>query len=135
MGAQWLDFDDFLEEFGHPFFIKVRNHPNLVNCNMSPAKLVFYQITALSFGIENPLKFMFFQDAIQDPIFSHFIRFYLQKCDLWTPFKIQWASKWHPKLYKWRPKALKKHRARSLFCDLETDSLPKGRPKSHRASF
>ena len=69
MGAQCLDFDDCLGSFGHPFLIKLRNHPNLLNCNNSTAKLVFHQIRPLNSGIENPLKFMFFQDAIQDPIF------------------------------------------------------------------
>ena len=69
MGAQWLDFDDLLEPFGHQLFIKNRNHPNLVNCNRSPAKHVFYHLRPLNLGIESPMKFMFFQDAIQDPIF------------------------------------------------------------------
>ena len=81
--------------FGHPFFIKLRNHPNLLNCSMSSAKLVFYQIRPLNFGVENPLEFMFFQDAIQDPMFPHLSRFYAQQIDLGTPFKIQWGAKWH----------------------------------------
>ena len=34
---------------------------------------------------------MFFQDAIQDLIFAHFIRFYDKPLDLWTPFKIKRA--------------------------------------------
>ena len=46
-----------------------------------------YQIRPLKFGIVNQLKFMFFQDAIQDPMFSHFSRFYAKQLDLGTPFK------------------------------------------------
>ena len=88
MGAQWLDFDDLLEPFGHQFFIKNRNHPNLVNCNTSPAKLGFNHLRPLNFGIENPMEFMFLQAAIKDPIFSDFVCIYAQKLDFWTPLKI-----------------------------------------------
>ena len=59
MGAQWLDFDEFGGPFRHPLFIEFRSHPNLLKCNFSIVKLVFYQIRPLNFGIESPLKFMF----------------------------------------------------------------------------
>ena len=52
MDAQWLDSDDFLEPFGHPFFIKIRNHANLVNCNSSTAKLVLLLHQAFNFSIK-----------------------------------------------------------------------------------
>ena len=41
MGAQRLEMYNVLEPFGHPFFIKIRDHPNLLDCNTSHAKLVF----------------------------------------------------------------------------------------------
>ena len=51
---------------------------------LQPAKLVFNPIKPLSFGIESPLKFMFFQDAIKDPIFFHFFAS-VPKTVIWAP--------------------------------------------------
>ena len=64
MGAQWVDFDDLLGPFGHMLFINFRNHPNLLNCNKHGVQTLLLQFQASHFGIENQLKFMFFQDAI-----------------------------------------------------------------------
>ena len=87
MGAQWLDFDDFLKPFGHPFPIKIRNHPNLVNCKKAPTKLVF-PAKAFAFWHQKSNEIQVFQDAIHDPIFSDFIWISANKLDLWTPFEI-----------------------------------------------
>ena len=74
LGAQWFEFNVLEGPFGHPFFIKFRNRPNLLNCNKHDVKTLLLLFQASHFGIENQLKkFMFFQDAIQDPIFTHFI--------------------------------------------------------------
>ena len=133
MGAQRLDFNNFWRPFGYSFFIKFRNHPNLLDCNKHGAKTLRLPFQAFHFGIANPY---FFCDTLLDPIFPHFNLMYDEKCDLWTPFKIQWGAKRHPKRhpksFKWRPKALKKHRTHSRFRVLGTDSLPKGRPKRRR---
>mgnify|MGYP000004933378 CR=1 FL=1 len=80
MGAQWLDFVDLLEPCGHQVFIKNRNHPNLVNCNRSPAKLVFYHLRPLDFGIESPMEFFFFFCFSRRDPGPHFILFYLNLC-------------------------------------------------------
>ena len=135
MDAQWLDFDELLEPFGHLFFIKFRNHANLVNYNISLAKFICLLHQALNFSIRNQLKFMFFQDAIYDPIFLILFEFISKKLDCWTPLEIQLGPKWHLESSNWRPKAIKKHRGRSLFRGLEIDTLPKGRPKRPKVHF
>ena len=55
MGAQWLNFGHFLGPFGHPFFIKFRDRPNLLNCNKHGVKTLLLPLQASHFGIENPL--------------------------------------------------------------------------------
>ena len=91
MGAQWLDVDHLLGLFGHPLFFNFRDHPNLLNCDKHNAKTILLPLQAFHFGIVNQLKFMFIQDVLQDPIFSHLIRFHFQKWEFGTAFKIQLA--------------------------------------------
>ena len=69
VGAQRLDFDDFLGPFGHPFFFKLSDHPNLLNCSTDNITTLLLQFEGSHFGIEHPLKLIIFQGAIQDPIF------------------------------------------------------------------
>jgi hypothetical protein len=103
MGAQWLDSDVFLGPFGHHLFIKLRNHPNLLNCNTSPAKLVLLN-QALELWQRKSIEIHVFSRRDQGPIFSHFIRFYLQKCKLGTPFK---NAQGPPKSTTWRKNIMK----------------------------
>ena len=69
MGAQWLDFEDFVGPFGHPFFINVRTHPNLLNCNKHCAKTIFLQLLASHFGIKNTLQIYVFSRRDPGPHF------------------------------------------------------------------
>ena len=78
MGAQGLDLDDLLGPFGRPFSSKFHDRPNLLNCNTHDAKTLLYNFRPFILALKNPLKFMFFQGAIQDQFFSHFICFYVQ---------------------------------------------------------
>jgi hypothetical protein len=71
MGAQSLDFDELLMPFGHPFFIKFRDPPNLLNCNKHGVKTQV--LLASHFGIENPLKIHVFSRHALGPIFLYFI--------------------------------------------------------------
>ena len=80
-GRPMARFDDLLEQFGHPFFIKFRIHPNLLNFN---AKLVFYPVRPLIFGTEHALKFMFFRDTLPDFTFPHFMLIFSKRCDFGT---------------------------------------------------
>jgi hypothetical protein len=73
MGTQMLDVDDLLMPFGHPFSSNFVTHPNLLNCNKDCVKTLLSPLLASHFGIENMLKFMFFQDTLLDLIFHHFI--------------------------------------------------------------
>ena len=68
----------------------------------------------------------FIQDAIQDTIFFHFIRFYVP--NFGTPFKIQWASKWHPKSTQWCHQLAEFLVGDWTFLDFETDWCCRGCP-------
>ena len=67
-----LNFDDFLASFGHPFFIKFRDPPNLLNCNKHGVKTLLLPLLASHFGIENPLKIHVFSRHPLGPIFASF---------------------------------------------------------------
>ena len=132
MGTQWLDFDDLGWPFGYPFFIKLRNHPNLLICIMHDVKTLLLQLLASHFGIGGPLQIHVFSRRDLAPHFC-FSPLY-PKLRLLDPFKIQWTSKLHHKSAKRRNNISKSNQAWT-FRDFGTDSLPKGRPKSHRGSF
>jgi hypothetical protein len=102
MGAQRLDFDYFLMQFGHPFSSNFVTHPNLLNCNKHGVKTLLSPLLASHFGIENLLKFHVFSRHALGPHFSSFYMNLCQKARFWDPFKIQWGAKWRPKSAKWR---------------------------------
>jgi hypothetical protein len=102
MGAQGLNFGHFLGPFGHPFFIKFLDRPNLLNCNKHCVKTLLLPFQASHFGIENPLKIHVFSRHPPGPHFSSFYMNLCQKARFWDPFKIHWGAKWRPKSAKWR---------------------------------
>jgi hypothetical protein len=79
MGAQGLNFGHFLAPFGHPFFIKFRDPPNLLNCNKHGVKTLLLPFVASHFGIENPMKIHVFSRHVLGPNFPHFMNFYVKK--------------------------------------------------------
>ena len=98
MAAQRLDFDDFLGPFGHLFFIKFRNHPNLLNCNKHNVKTQLLQFQASYFGIENKLEIHSSSRHALGSIFISCYSLYVKIIDFWTPFKIKLASIGDPNL-------------------------------------
>ena len=136
IGTQWFDFDDFGGRFGHPFFIKFRNHPNLLYCNEHYIKTVHLPFQASHFGIENPLKNHRFSRRDLGPHFFKFYSLLCQKARFWDPLQNPVGVKMATTPFtQWCPKPLNKHPRRLLFSDLETDSLPKGRPKRQWIHF
>ena len=77
MGAQGLDFGHLLVPFAHPFFIKFRDRPNLLNCNKHGVKTILLPLQASHSGIENPLKIHVFS---RHPLGPHFSSFYMNLC-------------------------------------------------------
>ena len=70
-----FDFDHLLEPFGHPFSITFHNHPNLLNCNMSPAKTFFLPDQALEFGHRKFIEAHISSRRDSEFHFSYSIRF------------------------------------------------------------
>ena len=135
MGAQGLNFGHFLGPFGHPFFIKFRDRPNLLNCNKHGVKTLLLPLLASHFGIENPLKIHVFSRHPPGPIFSSFYMNLCQKARFWDPFKIQWASKWHPQSHFFNIKHVNFIFTCSPFLNPRNECFPRHPRSSARSHF
>ena len=97
MGAQWFDFDDFLKPFGDPFFIKFRNHPNLLKLQHVACQTHFLPDQALEFWHRKSIEIHVFSRRDPGP---HFFSFYSLLCQttrfgdpLRNPIGVKMASK------------------------------------------
>ena len=82
------------------FFIKFRNHPNLLNCNKHVVKTLLLPLQASHFGIANLLQIHVFSRHALGPIFSLFNFDLCQKLLFWDP--LSWRQ-WQPKTHILHP--------------------------------
>ena len=87
MGAQWLDFDNFLRPLGHSIFTQFRDPPNLLNCNKHDVKTLILQFQAHYFGIEDQLQIHVFSRHAPGPIFYSFYLNLYQKVRFVDPLQ------------------------------------------------
>ena len=92
-----------------------------------------FQASQFASQINLQIKFLF-ESPSWTPL-SHFILICLESYNFRDPFKIQWAPKWHPKSPSGAQNAEQILCPNAPACVLETDSLPKRRPKNARSHF
>ena len=102
MGAQRLHFDDLLGPFGHPFFIKFRSHPNLLNCISSPSKI---------FLLHQTLEFWHRKSISKTRSRTHCFTFLFEsmpKSSIWGPSSKSSGCKRAPQITQVAPKGSQK---------------------------
>ena len=72
LDAQGFDIDDLLVPFGPPFWIKIREDLDLLNCNRYNAKICFYHFRSPILA-PKLIKKLFVLGPILGRHFSHFI--------------------------------------------------------------
>ena len=116
------------------FSLNFVSHPNLLNCNKDNVKTLLLPPQAFHLGIENQLKFIFFQDAIQDPIFYHFIRF-CPKIRFGDPLQNPVGCKMAPKITQVAPKGSQKASDALTFSRSWNRLASKRSPEAPEGSF
>jgi hypothetical protein len=133
MGAQWLDFDNFLKSFEHPFFIKFRDPPKPPKLQQALCKNTTFTTSGLSFwhrkSIENSC---FFKTPSWTQIFL-ILHESMPKSSILGPLQNPMGCKMGPKIDQVAPNMPPKNSGRISGTHLLRRVAPKGSQKTSGA--